>query len=99
MIEEEEFRAILSVAGRALDVYGLNEASDPPRVTHTEGELTISNKSGVIDIFFRGSLVFRHDPKGEITDFFETDGVWIDAIERMGLNIPSSSSGIASRRK
>lgn len=59
----------------------------------------ISNKRGVIDIFFQGSLVFRHDPNGEITDFFETDGIWIDKIERLGLNIPPSSSGIASRRK
>ena len=99
MIEEKEFRFILSVAGRALDVYGLNEASDPPRVTYTEGELTISNKRGVIDIFFRGSLVFRHDPTGGITDFFETDGIWIDEMQRIGLNIPPSSSGIASRRK
>ena len=99
MIEEEEFRSILSVARRALDVYGLNEASDLPRVSHTEGDLTISNKRGVIDIFFRGSLVFRHDPKGEITDFYETDGDWIDELGRIGLNIPPSSSGIASRRK
>lgn len=99
MIEEEEFKAILSVAGRVLDVYGLNEASDPPRVTHTEGELKISNKRGVIDIFYQGSLVFRHDPRGEITDFFETDGIWIDEMQRIGLNIPPSSSGIASRRK
>jgi hypothetical protein len=99
LIEEREFQAILSVAGRALDVYGLNEASDPPRVTHTEGDLTISNQRGVIDIFFRGSLVFRHDPTGGITDFFETDGIWIDEMERIGLNIPPSSSGIASRRK
>ncbi|HEY0083811.1 MAG TPA: hypothetical protein VGB61_13540 [Pyrinomonadaceae bacterium] len=99
MIEEEEFRSILSVAGRVLDVYGLNEASDPPRVTHTEGELTISNKRGVIDIFFQGSLVFRHDPTGGITDFYATDGIWIDEMERIGLNIPPSSSGIASRRK
>ena len=97
MIEEEEFRSILSVARRALDVYGLNEASDPPRVNHTAGDITISNKRGVIDIFFRGSLVFRHDPKGEVTDFFETDGIWIDQMERIGLNIPPSS-GIASRR-
>jgi hypothetical protein len=99
LIEEREFQAILSVAGRALDVYGLNEESDPPRVTHTEGDLTISNQRGVIDIFFRGSLVFRHDPTGGITDFFETDGIWIDEMERIGLNIPPSSSGIASRRK
>ena len=99
MIEEEEFQAILSVAGRALDVYGLNEPSDPPRVTYTEGELKISNKHGVIDIFFRGSLVFRHDPAGGITDFYETDGIWINEMERIGLNISPSSSGIASRRK
>jgi hypothetical protein len=99
LIEEKEFQSILSVARRVLDVHGLNETSDPPRVTHTEGELTISNKRGVIDIFFQGSLVFRHDPKGEITDFFEADGTWIGEMERIGLNIPPSSSGIASRRK
>jgi hypothetical protein len=99
LIEEKEFQSILSVARRALDVYGLNDASDPPRVTHTEGNLTISNKRGVIDIFFQGSLVFRHDPTGGITDFFEAHGTWIDEIERVGLNIPPSSSGIASRRK
>lgn len=99
MIKEKEFQSILSVARRALDVHGLNEASDPPRVTYTEGAMMISNKHGVIDIFFHGSLVFRHDPKGEITDFFEADGTWIDEIERIGLNILPSSSGIASRRK
>ncbi len=99
MIEEEEFQSILSVARRALDVYGLNEASDPPRVIHTVGDVTISDKRGVIDIFFRKSLVFRHDPKGETTDFFEAGGTWIDEMERIGLNIPPSSSGIASRRK
>ena len=99
MIEEKEFRAILSVARRVLDVYGLNDSSDPPRVIHTEGEMTVSNKSGVIDVFYQGSLVFRHDPKGEITDFFEASGNWIDEMERMGLNLPPSSSGIASRRK
>lgn len=99
MIEEKEFQSILSVARRVLDVHGLDEVSDPPRVTHTEGDLTISNKRGVIDIFFQGSLVFRHDPKGEITDFFEADGTWIDEMERIGLSIPPSSSGIASRRK
>lgn len=99
MIEEEEFRSILSVARRALDVYGLTEASDPPRLTYTEGEITLSNKRGVIDIFFRGSLVFRHDPKGEITDFFETSGIWIDEMERLARNIPPSASGIASQRK
>jgi len=99
LIEEKEFQSILSVARRALDVHGLNEASDPPRVTHTDGDLTISNKCGVIDIFFQGSLVFRHDPTGGSTDFYEADGTWIDEMERIGLNIPSSSSGIASRRK
>lgn len=99
MIEEKEFQSILSVARRVLDLHGLNEASDPPRVTHSEGDLRISNKRGVIDIFFHGSLVFRHDPKGEITDFFAADGTWIDEMERIGLNIPPSSSGIASRRK
>jgi hypothetical protein len=98
VINEEEFQSILSIARRVLDVYGGSDVSDPPRVIYTEGDLTIADKHGVIDIFYQGSLVFRHDPKGAMTDFFEADGIWIDAMERIGLSISSSSSGIASRR-
>jgi hypothetical protein len=49
--------------------------------------VSISSKREVVDIFFRGSLVFRHDPKGEMTDFFETRGHWIDEMERMARDI------------
>ena len=99
MIEEAEFRSILSLARRVLDVYGSDETSDPSRVSYAHGDVSISSKREVIDIFFRGSLVFRHDPKGEITDFFETRGIWIDEMERIVRAIPPSSSGIASRRQ
>ena len=99
MIEEEEFRSILSLARRVLDVYGRNETSDPPRISYTHGDVNISCKSEVIDIFHRGSLVFRHDPNGGITDFFVTQGPWIDEVERIAQSIPSSSSGIASQRQ
>jgi hypothetical protein len=80
VIEEVEFRSILSVARRALDVYGRRETPDSPRISHTHGEMIIGGERGVIEIFYRGSLVFRHDPQGEITDFFETSGVWIDEV-------------------
>jgi hypothetical protein len=99
VIEEVEFQSILSLARRVLDVYGRDETSDSSRISSTHGDVNISCKRGVIDIFFRGSLVFRHDPKGEITDFFETRGVWIDEMERIARAIPPSSSGIASRRQ
>ena len=99
MIEEVEFRSILSLTHRLLDVYGRREASDPARASYTHGDVKISSKRDVIDIFFRGSLVFRHDPKGETTDFFETSGAWIDEIEQIAQNIPSSSSGIASQQQ
>jgi hypothetical protein len=99
VIEEAEFRSILSLARRVLDVYGSDETSDPSRVSYAHGDVSISSKRDVIDIFFRGSLVFRHDPKGEITDFFETRGPWIDEMERIARAIPTSSSGIASRRQ
>jgi len=98
LIEEEEFRSTLSVAQRILDVYGRCEASDSLRMSHTDGEMSFSRKGCVIDIFFRGSLVFRHDPNGEMTDFFEVHGIWIDEIEGIAQSIPSSSSGIASQR-
>lgn len=99
MIEEAEFQSILSLARRVIDLYGRDEPADPSRISYTRGDVSISSKREVIDIFFRGSLVFRHDPKGEITDFFETRGVWIDEMERMTRDIPPSSSGIASRRQ
>ena len=99
MIEEVEFRSILSLTHRLLDVHGCRDSLDPARTTYTHGDVNISSKRDVIDIFFQGSLVFRHDPKGEMTDFFETSGVWIDEIERLAQNIPSSSSGIASQQQ
>jgi hypothetical protein len=99
VIEEVEFRSILSLARRVLDVYGRGDTSDSSRVSYTHGDVSISSRRKVVDIFFRGSLVFRHDPKGEMTDFFETRGIWIDEMERMARAIPTSSSGIASRRE
>jgi hypothetical protein len=98
VIEEEEFKSILSVARRVLDVCGRPDPSDSPRVSYAHADVNITGKRGVIDIFFQGSLVFRHDPKGEITDFFEMRGIWIDEMERIVRNIPPSSSGIASQR-
>jgi hypothetical protein len=74
------------------------DPAEPPRVCYVHGDVTVSDKRGVIDIFFQGSLVFRHDPKGEMTDFFETSGIWIDEVERIARNMPSSSSGVASQR-
>lgn len=82
-----------------LDVYGSDDTSDPSRVSYTHGDVSISSKREVVDIFFQGSLVFRHDPKWEMTDFFETRGPWIDEVERIARAIPPSSSGIASRRQ
>lgn len=99
MIEEAEFRSIVSLARRVIDVYGRSETADPSRISYTEGDVQISCKRDVIDIFFRGSLVFRRDPKGEVTDFFETQGLWIVELERLVRAIPPSSSGIASQRR
>jgi hypothetical protein len=99
VIEEAEFRSIVSLARRIIDVYGRDETADSSRISYTQGDVHISCKRDVVDIFFRGSLVFRHDPKGEITDFFETQGPWIDEIGRMARDIPPSSSGVASRRQ
>ncbi|MBA3766479.1 MAG: hypothetical protein H0W99_05730 [Acidobacteria bacterium] len=99
MIEEEEFKSILSIARRIIDVYGRHETADSSRVIYTERDLNIGRESGVIDILFRGSLVFRHDPKGEITDFYEEHGVWIDEIERVSRKIHQSSSDIDNQRQ
>lgn len=95
MIEEEAFKSILSIARRMLDVYGRHEAADSPRIVYTAGDLNIGYENRVIEIFFRGSLVFRHDPKGEITDFYEQHGVWMDELEQLSRDIPQTSSGRA----
>lgn len=99
MIEEDEFAFILAVAERLLDVYGRRENPDSPRLTYTEGELSIGSEGGIIDIFCGGSLVFRHAPNGEITDFFERNGAWIDRLERIARDVPQSSSGITRQRR
>jgi hypothetical protein len=97
VIEEEVFKSILSIARRILDIYGRPETADSSHIIYTEGDLNIGRESGVVDIIFRGSLVFRHDPKGEITDFFEQHGVWINEIERVSRKIPQSSSDVANK--
>jgi len=99
VIEEEAFKSILSIAQRILDVYGRHETADSARIVYTEEDLNIGYEDGTIEIFFRGALVFRHDPKGEITDFYEQHGVWMDAIERVSRNIPQSHSGVANKRQ
>ena len=99
MIEEEAFKSVLSIAQRILDVYGHHQSADSSRITYTEGDLNIGYEDGVIEIIFRGSLVFRHDPKGEITDFYEEHGAWMDEIGRVAGNIPRGSSGIANKRQ
>jgi hypothetical protein len=97
MIEEEEFKSILSIAQRLIDIYGRPEAADSSRIIYIDGDLNIGRESGVVDIIFRGSLVFRHDPKGETTDFFEQHGIWIDEIERVSRNIPQSYSDLTNK--
>jgi hypothetical protein len=99
VIEEEAFKSILSVAQRILDVYGRPETSDSSRIIYTERDLNLGYENGVIEIFFRGSLVFRHDPRGEITDFYEEHGAWMDEVERVSRGIPQTSSGIANKRQ
>jgi hypothetical protein len=99
VIEEEEFKSVLSIAQRFLDVYGIKENAHSPRVTYVSGALNMGYERGVIEIFFQGALVFRHDPKGEITDFYEQRGAWLDEFELLSRNIPRTSSGIANKRQ
>jgi len=99
MIEEEEFQSILSVARRVLDVYGCADPSDSSRTIYTRGDINIGGQRKIIEIFFRGSLVFRHAPDGDITDFFEMHGDCINELERMSGDVPPDATGIASRRQ
>ena len=98
MNKDEEFAAVTTAAERILDIYGRPETSDSARVIFTEGDLNIAREAGVIEIVFRGSLVFRSAPDeaagGQI---FEEHGVWRAAVARRAQALPISNQSEKER--
>lgn len=88
MTDTDEFKAVLAAAKRILIVAGQPEAADSARLIYTQADLTVGSERGIIDIFFRGSLVFRHAPHGEITDYFDRYGAWQDEIKQIAQGLP-----------
>ena len=88
MGEQEKFEHIAATANRILDAYGSHETSDSPRVMYTAGDLNVAREGGVIEIIYRGTLVFRYGPGGgEGHRVFETHGPWIAELTRIAGTI------------
>jgi hypothetical protein len=85
VIEEVEFQSLISLARRALELHGRRDDRDPEAVSHARGGVMVCGRRGVVEVFSGGSLVFRHDPRGETTDYFDGRGGWAEEVERMAL--------------
>lgn len=84
MSKGEEFAAVTAAAERILDTYGWPETSDSARVIYTAGDLNIAREAGVVEIVFRGSLVFRSAPGEDAgAQIFEEHGVWRAEVARL----------------
>jgi len=92
----DKFKSVGEMARRIIDTYGFPE-TDSSRVVFTEGDLYISSETDIIEIIYRGTLVFRDSPSGGAEGFsFEEAGEWIHEIERIAQTIsdsPEKSTG------
>ena len=93
MDKENKFKSVTAVAQRILDAYGGHETSDSPRVIYTVGDLNIAREGGILEIIFRGTLVFRYAPKDDTSGrVFEEHGVWLAEVERVAQTLPEPTS-------
>ena len=93
MSEEGKFESVAAAALSILDAYGGHETSDSPRVIYTAGDLNIARERGVLEIIFRGTLVFRYAPEGDAAArVFEEHGVWLAEVERIARTLPQPPS-------
>lgn len=91
MSREDDIRKIASAAERILDLYGHMETSDSSRTVYTDGDVNIGSESGVLEIIYRGTLVFRYAPDiSESESIFEEHGDWVSIIERMAEATPDA---------
>jgi hypothetical protein len=92
--EQDKFEQVASTAGRILDAYGRHETSDSSRVMYTAGDLNVAREAGVIEIIYRGTLVFRYDLEGGAADrVFEEHGVWVAQLTSIAGAITEPPEG------
>ncbi|MDQ3820602.1 MAG: hypothetical protein M3362_23365 [Acidobacteriota bacterium] len=88
---QDSVREIASAARRILDAYGHIETSDSSRTVYTDGDVNIAEDASVLEVIYRGTLVFRYAPdNSESEPVFEEHGDWVSIIERMAESIPDS---------
>lgn len=95
---DNKFESIAAAARSVLDAYGGYETSGSSRAMYTQGDLNISSEDGLLEIIFRGTLVFRYAPGADAgSRVFEEHGVWREEVERMArtLHEPPSADNAA----
>ncbi len=86
--DKERFETIAEACRKILDARGFPETSDSARVLYTEGDLNIAREAGVIEVLFRGSLVFRYaSSEATSENVFEEHGLWAGIVERIAASI------------
>lgn len=90
-MDENSLKEIASMARSILDAYGHLETSDSARTVYTDGDINIAEDAGVLEIIYRGTLVFRHMPDESAGEsIFEEHGDWVSIIKRMAEDLPES---------
>lgn len=87
MEDKERFETIAEACRKILDARGFAETSDSSRVIYTTGDLNVAEEAGVIEIVFRGSLVFRHAPGEAYENIFEEHGDWASMVLRLSASL------------
>lgn len=90
---DEKHRSVAEAAGQILDAYGHAETSDSSRAVYTDGDLNIGLERDIVEIIYRGTLVFRHSPgcvPGEC--IFEEHGDWVSIVERIAKASSASTN-------
>lgn len=89
MTEENRLKHVADEARRILEAIGMPETSDSSRRMYTEGDMNMAIQNGVIEIIFRGTLVFRYALEGTAVEpIFEEHGVWRKEVERIARSLP-----------
>ncbi|MDT4897626.1 MAG: hypothetical protein QOH25_2703 [Acidobacteriota bacterium] len=88
---DTKHKLVAKAASRILDAYGHIETSDSSRVVYTDGDLNIAREADILEIIYRGTLVFRHGSDCSAGDcVFEEHGDWVRLIERLEKSGPDS---------
>ena len=89
---DDKFKMVTEAAKRILDVYG-HAAPGTSQVVYSHGDLSIAGDTDILEIIYRGTLVFRCAPAGASGDYaFQDEGDWIKEVEQIAQAIPDLPS-------